>query len=755
MSKLAGYKSLIIKVILTLIAVISVLFSAFWGVTYMIQSQVISDLKKESIKLIDKEADNKRRQLVKKDKAYLGAITKLLARTSTNFVYNLDKDGLKNVLNEYLDFQGVKGITIYDELSSSVFMNVKMVKNKILLVESFPKEYEKYTKMKRSIIQDGTKIGNVILYFDDQYLQHKLKQMKENQKEILDEFNKGIDIQVRNGLIQQTILMLGSGILILLTIYFILVDRVKKPLDELHDGLISFFSYLRGEVKEFDTIDIKGDDEFGQISKSLNQSIAYSKEKLDQDKEFIDNVKIAVEELSRGNFEIEIEGASSSEHFIIRDALNNLTAMLKKNLSDLNFAVSLALEGNLSRRLYTDRVEGSFKIMNEGINQLLSIYDDIIEEANSVLSNLARGEFDKRFDGDVQGEFLLLKTSINDLTMGIAQIFSNSSIALKLLADGDMTSRVVGEFKGEFSSVKESTNLVAEQLEEMIAEVRSATVLISENSNHVNETAQHLSTSAVEQLKSLEITASAIEEISSSIDQNASHAKRTNEVAKSTAIKAVEGGKAVSDTLESMTTIANKIEEIEDIAYQTNLLALNAAIEAARAGDAGKGFAVVAVEVRKLAERSQNTASDIIDIVSSSVKVSQKAEDLIEDIVPSIEETASLVSHIAVSSNEQSKSITKINYSVGELDSVIQKNTSASKDLASLSSSMFGEIKTLNSMMSYFKIGETRTAAHTEEEILDLDNIDFSVLEAEAKKIQEDAMNGNATDGDNFETNMF
>ena len=127
---------------------------------------------------------------------------------------------------------------------------------------------------------------------------------------------------------------------------------------------------------------------------------------------------------------------------------------------------------------------------------------------------------------------------------------------------------------------------------------------------------------------------------------------------------------------------------------------------------------------------------------------------MIEDIVPSIEETASLVSHIAVSSNEQSKSITKINYSVGELDSVIQKNTSASKDLASLSSSMFGEIKTLNSMMSYFKIGETRTAAHTEEEILDLDNIDFSVLEAEAKKIQEDAMNGNATD-DDFEANMF
>ena len=740
MSKSAGYKSLIIKVILILITVITVLFSAFWGITYMIQNKVITDLKNESIKLIDKESENRKQQLILKDKTYLTSITKLLAKTSSNFVYNLDKDGLKNILKEYLDFQGVKGITVYDDLSSAVFLNVYLDNGVEKVVKKFPKEYDNFTKITENIMQEGTKIGSVTLYFNDQYLQSKIEIMKKYQTNMLREFNKGIDEQVKNGLFQQSILMFGSGILILLTIYFILIERVKKPLDELYEGLISFFSYLRGDRKEFDVIDIKGDDEFGQISKSLNQSILYSKEKLDKERIFIENVKIAVAELSKGNFGVKIEGAASDEHIIIRDALNNLTTMLQKNLSDLNFAISLALKGNLSKRLYTDRVEGSFKIMNEGINKLLSIYDSIIEEANKVLSNLANGQFNQRFEKDVAGEFLLLKTSINELTSSIEQIFGNSSVALKKLADGDMTSRVEGEFKGEFSLVKESTNLVAEQLEEMIAEVRSATILISENSNHVNETAQHLSKSAVEQLKSLEITASAIEEISSSIEQNANHAKRTNDVANATAKKAVEGGKAVSDTLESMTMIANKIEEIEDIAYQTNLLALNAAIEAARAGETGKGFAVVAVEVRKLAERSQNTASDIIEIVSSSVKVSQKAEDLIEDIVPSIEETASLVSHIAISSDEQSKSISKINYSVSELDNVIQKNTLASKDLASLSSAMFDEIKTLTSMMSYFKISDTRTATQTDEEILDLNNIDLEQLEQEAKKLQLEAL---------------
>jgi len=162
-----------------------------------------------------------------------------------------------------------------------------------------------------------------------------------------------------------------------------------------------------------------------------------------------------------------------------------------------------------------------------------------------------------------------------------------------------------------------------------------------------------------------------------------------------------------------MQIISEKISIIEDIVYQTNLLALNAAIEAARAGEHGKGFAVVAAEVRKLAKRSQIAAQEISIITTDSVKISQKAGELISGVVPKIKETATLVKDIASSAKEQDIGLGQINTAMIQLDQVTQTNAASSQEVASASEQLSSQANNIGQTMSFFKVNQNFGSTQT------------------------------------------
>ncbi|WP_051321335.1 methyl-accepting chemotaxis protein [Chrysiogenes arsenatis] len=292
------------------------------------------------------------------------------------------------------------------------------------------------------------------------------------------------------------------------------------------------------------------------------------------------------------------------------------------------------------------------------------------------------------------------------LSRAISRPVAKGVIFAETIAAGDVSQQLDIDQKDEIGQLAAALNTMVAKLRQVVVDVKSASDNVSAGSQELSSSAQQLSQGATEQAASAEEASSAMEQMASNINQNADNALQTEKIALKAASDARDGGEAVQQTVRAMKEIASKISIIEEIARQTNLLALNAAIEAARAGEHGKGFAVVASEVRKLAERSQEAAGEIIKLSTSSVNIAEKAGSLLNQIIPDIQRTAELVQEITASSNEQRTGAEQINQAIQQLDQVIQQNAGASEEMASTSEQLSSQAESLQDTIAFFKVGD-------------------------------------------------
>jgi methyl-accepting chemotaxis protein len=327
------------------------------------------------------------------------------------------------------------------------------------------------------------------------------------------------------------------------------------------------------------------------------------------------------------------------------------------------------------------------------------------------------------------GRTMLISLGVLAIAMGIAcAVWITGTITRPIraavrvaetVASGDLTSSIEVGSRDETGQLMQSLKRMNDSLVDIVGQVRGGTDAIGTASREIASGNLDLSSRTESQASSLQETASAMDQLTATVKNNAEHAREANQLAISAAEVATRGGAVVADVVATMSSInasSSKIVDIigviDGIAFQTNILALNAAVEAARAGEQGRGFAVVASEVRTLAQRSAAAAREIKALIGDSVskvdngtRLVDQAGKTMQEVVASINRVTRIMGDITSASDEQRDGIEQVNLAVTQMDQVTQQNAALVEQAAAAAAAMHDQAAQLSQVVGVFKLG--------------------------------------------------
>ncbi len=312
--------------------------------------------------------------------------------------------------------------------------------------------------------------------------------------------------------------------------------------------------------------------------------------------------------------------------------------------------------------------------------------------------------------------------------------------------EGDLTQRIDVKSNDEIGELAAKFNTFIGKIQTLVREIGATSAPLNDASMELSSAATTTGENVYQQRGKIDTVAASMNQMAAASQEAARNAETATSSSSKAEEHANQGAAVVAESISATEALAREVEEAADVinklerdsenvsgvldvikgvAEQTNLLALNAAIEAARAGDQGRGFAVVADEVRTLAQRTQDSTTEIHDIIESlqsgaeaavkvmergkekaylSVEKAKVANESFRDIVSAVVSVGDKMREIASAAEQQSIVAEDINQHIHDISQLSERTAETAQNTTMTSDKLAHLSEELAAQVGRFKV---------------------------------------------------